>query len=198
MFWRGVLGYLPVNIVQGVVGLLTIVVFTRVLEPVQYGDYALALSVVMVTHTALFTWLEAAMARFQPAEAARGFLSDHFATLYRTWAILAVALLVIGSIALLVALPVMAIIAIAVRLDSPGPILFRQKRHGFNNEEIVVWKFRSMRADAADATASRQVSGDDDRVTRVGRFIRATSLDELPQIFNVLKGEMSLVGPRRR
>ena len=60
----------------------------------------------------------------------------------------------------------------------------------------MVWKFRSMRADAADATASRQVSGDDDRVTRVGRFIRATSLDELPQIFNVLKGEMSLVGPR--
>ena len=103
---------------------------------------------------------------------------------------------VIGSIALLVALPVMAIIAIAVRLDSPGPILFRQRRHGFNNEEIVVWKFRSMRADAADATASRQVSAGDDRVTRVGAFIRRTSLDELPQLFNVLSGEMSLVGPR--
>ena len=97
MFWRGVLGYLPVNIVQGVVGLLTIVVFTRVLEPHQYGDYALALSVVMVTHTALFTWLEAAMARFQPAEAASGSIPDHFATLYRTWAVLAACLVVLGG-----------------------------------------------------------------------------------------------------
>jgi Undecaprenyl-phosphate glucose phosphotransferase len=103
---------------------------------------------------------------------------------------------IVGSIALLVALPIMAATALAVRLDSPGPILFRQKRHGFNNEEIVVWKFRSMKAEASDATASRQISSDDDRVTRVGRFIRSTSLDELPQIFNVLKGEMSLVGPR--
>ncbi|HBI20034.1 MAG TPA: UDP-phosphate glucose phosphotransferase, partial [Brevundimonas sp.] len=72
----------------------------------------------------------------------------------------------------------------------------RQRRHGFNHESIVVWKFRSMRHAAADATASRQVCAHDDRVTRVGRFIRATSLDELPQIFNVLSGEMSLVGPR--
>ncbi len=104
--------------------------------------------------------------------------------------------LTIGSLALIIALPIMALTALAVRLDSPGPILFRQRRHGFNNEEIVVWKFRSMRTDAADATASRQVSEDDDRITRVGRFIRSTSLDELPQIFNVLTGEMSLVGPR--
>lgn len=104
--------------------------------------------------------------------------------------------LVIGTAALMVAAPVMALIALAIRLDSPGPILFRQRRHGFNNEEIVVWKFRSMRIEVADATASRQVSADDDRVTKVGRFIRRTSLDELPQIINVLKGEMSLVGPR--
>ena len=104
--------------------------------------------------------------------------------------------LVIAGVALAVALPVMALVALLVRLDSPGPILFRQRRHGFNNEEIVVWKFRSMRADAADATASRQVTSGDDRVTRIGRFIRATSLDELPQLLNVLKGEMSLVGPR--
>jgi Undecaprenyl-phosphate glucose phosphotransferase len=104
--------------------------------------------------------------------------------------------LVIGTLALMVAAPVMALIALAIRLDSPGPVLFRQRRHGFNNEEIVVWKFRSMRVEAADATASRQVTADDDRVTRVGRIIRRTSLDELPQILNVLKGEMSLVGPR--
>ncbi|GAW40948.1 UDP-glucose:undecaprenyl-phosphate glucose-1-phosphate transferase [Brevundimonas sp. SH203] len=104
--------------------------------------------------------------------------------------------LLIGSLALIAAAPIMALVALAVRLDSPGPILFRQRRHGFNHESIVVWKFRSMRHAAADATASRQVCADDDRVTRVGRFIRATSLDELPQIFNVLSGEMSLVGPR--
>jgi len=104
--------------------------------------------------------------------------------------------LVIGSFALVAAAPVMAVIALAIRLDSPGPIFFRQRRHGFNQEAIVVWKFRSMRHAAADATASRQITADDDRVTRVGRFIRATSLDELPQIFNVLTGEMSLVGPR--
>ncbi|MBD3835566.1 exopolysaccharide biosynthesis polyprenyl glycosylphosphotransferase [Brevundimonas sp.] len=104
--------------------------------------------------------------------------------------------LLVGLMALIVAAPVMALTALAIRLDSPGPIFFRQRRHGFNQEEIVVWKFRSMRHAAADATASRQVTVGDDRVTRVGRFIRATSLDELPQIFNVLSGEMSLVGPR--
>ena len=104
--------------------------------------------------------------------------------------------LILGLLALLAAAPVMALVALAIRLDSPGPIFFRQRRHGFNQEAIVVWKFRSMRHAEADAAASRQVSAGDDRVTRVGRFIRATSLDELPQIFNVLTGEMSLVGPR--
>jgi len=104
--------------------------------------------------------------------------------------------LVIGSIALFIAAPIMLIVAAAVKLDSPGPIFFRQRRHGFNNEEIVVWKFRSMRTEASDAKAARQISADDDRVTRVGKFIRKTSLDELPQLINVLAGEMSLVGPR--
>ena len=103
---------------------------------------------------------------------------------------------VIGIIALLLAAPMMALIAIAVRLDSPGPVFFRQRRHGFNNEEITVWKFRSMRTVDAQTASSRQVTGDDDRVTKIGKFIRRTSLDELPQIFNVLSGEMSLVGPR--
>jgi Undecaprenyl-phosphate glucose phosphotransferase len=104
--------------------------------------------------------------------------------------------LILGLLALVLLAPVMALIALAIRLDSPGPVLFRQRRHGFNQEEIVVWKFRSMRHEAADATASRQVTHDDDRVTRIGRFIRKTSLDELPQLINVLRGEMSLVGPR--
>ena len=104
--------------------------------------------------------------------------------------------LLIGLVALIGLAPVMALIAVAIRLDSPGPIFFRQRRHGFNQEEIVVWKFRSMRQETADATASRQVTHDDDRVTKVGKFIRKTSLDELPQLLNVITGEMSLVGPR--
>ena len=104
--------------------------------------------------------------------------------------------LAIGALALCAAAPAMALIALAIKLDSPGPVFFRQRRHGFNNEEITVWKFRSMRVETADATAARQVQAGDDRITRVGRFIRSTSLDELPQIFNVLLGEMSLVGPR--
>ena len=103
--------------------------------------------------------------------------------------------LIVGGLALIVSAPVMAGIAIAIRLDSPGPIFFRQRRQGFNNEEIVVWKFRSMRPDSP-GSGERQVRADDPRVTRVGCFIRRTSLDELPQLFNVLAGEMSLVGPR--
>ncbi len=102
----------------------------------------------------------------------------------------------LGFLILLLALPVMAIVALAVRLESKGPILFRQKRLGFNNELIDVCKFRSMYTDMSDAAAAKLVTKDDPRVTRVGRFIRRTSLDELPQLFNVLRGEMSIVGPR--
>ncbi|HEX4199542.1 MAG TPA: exopolysaccharide biosynthesis polyprenyl glycosylphosphotransferase [Caulobacteraceae bacterium] len=102
----------------------------------------------------------------------------------------------IGALALVLAAPIMAAVALAIRLDSPGPVFFRQRRQGFNNEEIVIWKFRSMRHDMRDERSERQVSAGDPRVTRVGRFIRQTSLDELPQILNVLAGEMSLVGPR--
>ena len=104
--------------------------------------------------------------------------------------------LVLASVGLLLLAPLLLLIAALVRLDSPGPALFRQRRHGFNQEEIVVWKFRTMRHETADATASRQVTADDDRITRLGRFLRVSSLDELPQLLNVLRGEMSLVGPR--
>jgi Undecaprenyl-phosphate glucose phosphotransferase len=104
--------------------------------------------------------------------------------------------LILGCVALVLGAPLMAAVAIAVKLDSPGPVFFRQRRQGFNNEEIVVWKFRSMRHDMRDVDCNQQVEAGDARVTRVGRFIRKTSLDELPQIFNVLSGEMSLVGPR--
>jgi len=103
---------------------------------------------------------------------------------------------VVGGIILLLALPVMALVALAVKLDSPGPVLFRQKRFGFNNERIDVFKFRSLYHHQADPTAAKVVTKDDPRVTKVGRFIRKSSLDELPQLFNVLRGELSLVGPR--
>lgn len=103
---------------------------------------------------------------------------------------------VLGLVLLVMAAPVMALVALAVRLESKGPILFRQKRLGFNNELIEVYKFRSMYTEMSDATAAKLVTKDDPRVTRVGRIIRKTSLDELPQLFNVLRGEMSIVGPR--
>ena len=98
--------------------------------------------------------------------------------------------------ALIVFSPIMLATAIAIKLDSKGPVFFKQKRHGFNNELIEIYKFRSMRTDMADASASRLVTKGDPRVTKVGRFIRKTSIDELPQLFNVLRGELSIVGPR--
>jgi exopolysaccharide biosynthesis polyprenyl glycosylphosphotransferase len=104
--------------------------------------------------------------------------------------------LVIGALALAVAAPAMLCIALAIKLDSPGPIFFRQRRHGFNNEEILIWKFRSMRHEPDGVGPLRQAIADDERVTEVGRMLRGKSLDELPQLFNVLRGEMSLVGPR--
>ena len=104
---------------------------------------------------------------------------------------------VVGALVLLLALPLMAVLALAIKLDSPGPVLFRQKRFGFNNERIDVFKFRSLYHDQADPLASRVVTKNDSRVTRVGRFIRKTSLDELPQLLNVVfKSNLSLVGPR--
>ncbi|AXK80222.1 undecaprenyl-phosphate glucose phosphotransferase [Pseudolabrys taiwanensis] len=104
---------------------------------------------------------------------------------------------IIGGLMLIAALPIMAAVAIAIKLDSKGPVFFKQKRYGFNNDLIEVYKFRSMYTDKTDATAAKLVTKDDPRVTKVGRFIRKTSLDELPQLINVvIKGNLSLVGPR--
>jgi Undecaprenyl-phosphate glucose phosphotransferase len=104
---------------------------------------------------------------------------------------------IIGGLILLCALPVMALIALAIKLDSRGPVLFKQKRYGFNNDLVEVFKFRSMYVDAADTAANTLVTKDDARVTRIGRIIRKASIDELPQLFNVVfKGNLSLVGPR--
>lgn len=104
--------------------------------------------------------------------------------------------MVLSSLALIVLSPVMLLVALAIKLDSPGPVLFRQKRYGYNNRLIEVFKFRSMYQNQSDFTADKQTTRGDPRVTRVGRFIRKTSLDELPQLFNVFAGSMSMVGPR--
>ena len=101
-----------------------------------------------------------------------------------------------ASLALVLLSPVMLVTALAIKLESKGPVLFRQKRYGFNNQVVDVLKFRSMYHEMADPDAKKVVTKGDPRVTRVGRFIRKTSIDELPQLFNVLQGGLSLVGPR--
>lgn len=104
----------------------------------------------------------------------------------------------VASMMLALFLPFMIIIAAMIKLDSKGAIFFRQKRHGFNNQIIRVWKFRTMRPDRAaeDGHKVIQTVSNDERVTRIGAFLRKTSLDELPQLINILMGDMSLVGPR--
>lgn len=104
--------------------------------------------------------------------------------------------IILASLALLVLSPVMLGTALAVKLSSPGPVLYRQKRYGERGQPIVVYKFRSMYVDSAQEGLLRQASQGDARITKVGRLLRRTSLDELPQLFNVLDGSMSLVGPR--
>jgi Undecaprenyl-phosphate glucose phosphotransferase len=104
--------------------------------------------------------------------------------------------LVVGLLLLVLLSPVLLAVAAAIKLDSRGPVLFRQKRYGFNNRIVDVLKFRSLKHEHSDPLARRPVTRDDDRVTRVGRFIRRTSLDELPQLVNVVRGDLSLVGPR--
>ena len=114
--------------------------------------------------------------------------------------------LTIGSIVLLLALPVMVIVTLAIRVSDPGPILFRQKRAGLGGRPFTIYKFRTMIVDAESKQAQLRHRNEQDgpafkikhdpRITRLGRFLRETSLDELPQLINVLKGDMSLVGPR--
>jgi Undecaprenyl-phosphate glucose phosphotransferase len=104
--------------------------------------------------------------------------------------------LVVTSIVTVLLMPVIVLAALAIRIEGPGPILFRQPRYGFNNRLIEVFKFRTMRQHAADKLGTRLTERDDPRVTRVGRVLRRLSIDELPQLLNVFKGEMSLVGPR--
>ena len=103
---------------------------------------------------------------------------------------------VLAPLILLLVAPLLILIAIAIKLDSPGPVFFRQKRLGFNNQVFNVYKFRTMHHMNEASGKTKQATPDDQRVTRLGRFLRRWSLDELPQIFNVLNGTMSLIGPR--
>ncbi|GGB55548.1 sugar transferase [Blastomonas aquatica] len=104
--------------------------------------------------------------------------------------------LTISLAALPFLLPFFALVGLAIKLDSRGPMFFRQERIGLGNRPFMIWKFRSMRTELCDANGDRSTSRTDDRITRVGRFLRRTSIDELPQILNVITGDMSLVGPR--
>ncbi|MFK7967352.1 MAG: undecaprenyl-phosphate glucose phosphotransferase [Burkholderiaceae bacterium] len=103
--------------------------------------------------------------------------------------------LLISLSAVIMLSPLMLLIALAIKINMPGPVLFRQRRYGLDGREIIVWKFRSMKV-AEDGAEVKQATKDDDRITPLGRFLRRTSLDELPQFFNVLSGQMSVVGPR--
>jgi len=103
--------------------------------------------------------------------------------------------IVLASLALIFFLPIMTLTAIAIKLDSPGPVIFRQNRKGFNGKQFVIFKFRTM-AVQENGPAIVQATRDDARVTAIGRLLRSASIDELPQLLNVLKGDMSLIGPR--
>jgi lipopolysaccharide/colanic/teichoic acid biosynthesis glycosyltransferase len=102
----------------------------------------------------------------------------------------------LSALALLALSPLLLIVAAIIKLTSRGPVVFKQKRVGLNGVEFDIFKFRSMRAEAGDVTGVKQTALNDDRVTPIGRFIRSTSIDELPQLMNILRGDMSVIGPR--
>jgi lipopolysaccharide/colanic/teichoic acid biosynthesis glycosyltransferase len=104
--------------------------------------------------------------------------------------------LLAASGALILLLPLFVITAIAIKLESPGPVFFRQIRYGRNSRPFRIWKFRSMRTELCDASGVCQTQTNDPRLTRVGAFLRRSNIDELPQLFNVIRGQMSIVGPR--
>ncbi len=107
--------------------------------------------------------------------------------------------MILGSLITLMLLPILLIVAILIKIDSPGPIFFRQRRHAWNNSEFFIYKFRTMRWEpnsGATAGVIQQTLRSDPRITKLGNILRKTSIDELPQLINVLQGDMSLVGPR--
>lgn len=104
--------------------------------------------------------------------------------------------ILISGIAIIVLSPLLAIVAIAIKIDSKGPILFKQKRLGKDNSHFMIYKFRSMYVDAPAEMPTHLLKDPSAMITKVGAFLRKTSLDELPQLFNIFKGEMAIVGPR--
>jgi exopolysaccharide biosynthesis polyprenyl glycosylphosphotransferase len=152
-----------------------------------------------MTTTELITRPQAAVAKAQTAPQLRG-LTRRQRLVKRAVDV------VLASVALLLAAPVMLAVALAIKLENPGPVLFKQKRIGEGGRFFYIYKFRSMvvNAEALQATVTKTSADgktlhkhkDDPRVTRIGRIIRKTSLDELPQLLNILRGDMSIVGPR--
>lgn len=104
--------------------------------------------------------------------------------------------LVISCIGLIILLPVFLLLVLAIKLDSPGPVLFKQKRVGIHKKYFYIWKFRTMYIDTPKDMPTHMLKNPEQYITKVGRFLRKTSLDELPQIFNIIKGDMAIVGPR--
>jgi len=103
---------------------------------------------------------------------------------------------IIAFIALIILFPIFLLVAIAIKLDSKGPVFFRQERLGYKGKVFTIYKFRTMKVDQIENDVNHKLFENDPRITRIGRFIRKTSIDELPQLFNILKGEMSFIGPR--
>jgi O-antigen biosynthesis protein WbqP len=104
--------------------------------------------------------------------------------------------LILALLGLIVFSPLFLLLIIAVKLDSPGPVFFKQRRVGRGKREFMILKFRTMRIDTPKDTPTHLLANPDAYITKVGRFLRKTSLDEIPQIFNIIKGEMSIIGPR--
>jgi Undecaprenyl-phosphate glucose phosphotransferase len=144
------------------------------------GEFAMRLGTVQASHIGGVTFLN---------------VIDHPLRDWR-WVAKCIEDRVLGLLILTVIAPLMLLIALLIKLDSPGPVLFRQKRHGFNNQLIEVLKFRTMYVEQSDANGEQLTQRDDPRITRLGAFLRRTSLDELPQFLNVICGDMSIVGPR--
>lgn len=104
--------------------------------------------------------------------------------------------IVLSGVGIIVLSPLLLVLCIAIKLDSPGPILFKQKRVGIHKKHFMIYKFRTMRTDTPKVMPTHMLSNPEQYITRTGKFLRKTSLDELPQIFNIFKGDMSIVGPR--
>ena len=104
--------------------------------------------------------------------------------------------IVLSGVGIIVLSPLLLVLCIAIKLDSPGPILFKQKRVGIHKKHFMIYKFRTLRTDTPKALPTHMLSSPEQYITRTGKFLRKTSLDELPQIFNIFKGDMSIVGPR--